>query len=195
MLQSLRRNGICACISVQLSCNSEIPSGSASLWHGHGLQSIAPSNDGDNGALLPQDPNVQLDPLIGNVSPALANATTHPTSAFSDAISPVASPEEGSEAGVSGKKSLTCSICYRLFARRSRAEACENMHQHKRPYACRNACGASNWYVYLVYPHAAVMRTLSSSASFPSKAGLSRHSRSVKTRNRACTQWYVKRLD
>ena len=193
MLQS---NGICACISVQLSRNSEIPSGSASLWHGHGLQLIAPSNDGDNGALLPQDPNVQLDPLIGNASTALANATMHPTSAFSDAISPVpSSPNKGSAADVSRKKSLTCSICYRLFARRSRAEACENMHQQKRPYACSNACGASNWYVYLVYPRAAVMRTLSSSASFPSKAGLSRHSRSVKTRNRACTQWYVKRLD
>ena len=91
-----------------------------------------------------------MDTLIENVSPTPESTTTHPTSAFSNMISPVASPEEGSEAGVSGKESLTCSICYRLFARRSRAEACENMHQHKKPYACRNACGASNWYVYLV---------------------------------------------
>jgi hypothetical protein len=99
--------------------------------------------DGDNGASLPQDPNVRMNPLVGNVSPTPENTTTHPTSAFRDAISPVpSSPNKGSAADVRRNKSLTCSICYRLFAGHSRAEACENMHQNKRPYACINACGA-----------------------------------------------------
>jgi hypothetical protein len=173
---------MCTCIS---SCNSDAFSDS------HSLQSMGPLNDGDNGALLPQDPNVQMDRLIVNVTPTTANTTTPPTSASGDVISPVPpSPKEASAAGVNGKTTLTCSICDRLYPRRGRAEACENMHQGKRPYACRNACGTSDWYV-LVYPHPVAIGTFFSSASFPSKAGLNRHCRAVGTRNRACRQWCV----
>ena len=146
--------------------------------------------DGDTGALVSQDPNVETNHLSGDVSLTQASTTSHPIP-VKDAIS----PNEGSVTSVNGKRGLTCSICRKRFSRRSRAETCENIHQHKRPSACKNACGASDWYVYFVYPRAAVMKTLFSSASFPSKAGLKRHRRSVETRNRACTKWYVKQLD
>jgi hypothetical protein len=170
------------CISIPLSCNSDVSSDS------HSLQPMSTPNDGDNGALLPQDPNVQMDDLIGIV------ILTPPASALSEVISQdPSSHKEGSAMCVNGKSTLTCSICRRPFERRCRAEACENMHQNKRPYACNNACGTNNWYVF-VYTHSVVVRTLSSSASFPSKAGLSRHSRAAGARNKACRQWYVELL-
>ena len=103
------------------------------------------ANDGDNEALVPQDPNVETNLLSGNIPVTQAAMTPHPIPVFNDAIS----PNEGSVMGVNAKRSLTCSICRKVFLRRSRAEACENIHQHKRPYACRNACGTSDWYVLL----------------------------------------------
>jgi hypothetical protein len=136
MFQKPGRNGMYTYIS---SCISDVFSDS------HSLQSMGTLNDGDNGALLTQDPNVQMDRMIGNVTPTPANTITPPTSAVISPVPP--SPKEGLAAGVNGKKPLTCPICYKLFSRRSRAEACENKHQDKRPYVCRNTCGTSDWYV------------------------------------------------
>ena len=132
-------------ISIPSSWNSEISLDNASLFHRDSQRSMGHPSDGYNRALVPQDPNVETNHLVGNVSLTQAATTSHPIPASSDTISPVASSNEGSVTGVNGKRGLTCSICHKRFPRPSRAEACENKHQHKRPYACGSACGTSNW--------------------------------------------------
>jgi hypothetical protein len=47
-------------------------------------------------------------------------------------------------------KGFECSICQRMFSRKSRAQACEDNHRGVKEYRCRGGCGDTNWWVVLL---------------------------------------------
>lgn len=72
------------------------------------------------------------------------------TTLYSSSNRLTAAPDVSTESSTPSSSShpnLECSVCGKRFARKGRAESCENSHTGTKPYPCQGECGNINWYL------------------------------------------------